>query len=265
MDQNRIEIYTDGACSGNPGPGGWAFAVIVNGNLVHEESGHAAHTTNQQMELTAARNALRYLDQHIAQDHQIPSGSTVIVYSDSMYLRDGITSWIHNWKRNGWRTSSKKDVSNKELWVAIDQLAHLVSEWSWVKGHAGNPYNERVDQLAQEASRGLVASTGQQRQDAASVSQEKHQKELIDFREFIASLRDTGMRGDRAVFREFAIPMTWHDEIALRYLVNLIEEMRQEPIASIHHVIDNMKWWLITLDFLRLKGQSDPNSHNEPR
>lgn len=135
-----ITIYTDGGCSGNPGPGGWAFAVSENGKLVTTSSGGDAQTTNNKMELTAVINALRYaLDK---------GEREVTILTDSQYVKNGITQWIHSWKRNGWRTSSKAPVKNVEYWVQLDSLNSSLSvTWSWVKGHAGIEGNEECDRL----------------------------------------------------------------------------------------------------------------------
>lgn len=135
-----ITIYTDGGCSGNPGPGGWAFAVSENGKLVTTSSGGDAQTTNNKMELTAVINALRFaLDK---------GEREVTILTDSQYVKNGITQWIHSWKRNGWRTSSKAPVKNVEYWVQLDSLNSSLSvTWSWVKGHAGIEGNEECDRL----------------------------------------------------------------------------------------------------------------------
>ncbi len=136
-------IYTDGACSGNPGPGGWgALMVARNGNSVLKERelcGGAADTTNNRMELQAAISALEALER--------PSKLTVV--TDSAYVKGGVTGWIHGWKRNGWKTSARKPVKNVDLWKQLDeaQARHKIS-WEWVKGHAGHPENERADELA---------------------------------------------------------------------------------------------------------------------
>ena len=136
-----IVIYTDGACSGNPGPGGWG-AILMSGAHRKELSGAEPETTNNRMEVTAAIEALAALKR----------ASDVELWTDSAYLRDGITKWIHGWKRNGWRTADKKPVKNAELWQALDaaQARHRIS-WHWLKGHAGHPENERADELAREA------------------------------------------------------------------------------------------------------------------
>jgi len=142
MENNSqaITIYTDGACSGNPGPGGWG-AILISGAHRKEINGGEADTTNNRMELIAAISALNALK----------SPSEVDLHTDSNYLRDGITSWIKNWKRNGWRTASKKPVKNADLWKMLEQARgqHEV-RWHWVKGHAGHPENERADELARE-------------------------------------------------------------------------------------------------------------------
>jgi ribonuclease HI len=137
---SEVTIYTDGACSGNPGPGGWG-AILISGEHRKELNGGEAETTNNRMELTAAIEALNALKRPC----------TVALYTDSVYVRDGITKWIHGWRRNGWRTADKKPVKNAELWQALEQALkrHMV-EWHWVKGHAGHPENERADELARE-------------------------------------------------------------------------------------------------------------------
>jgi ribonuclease HI len=137
----QVEIFTDGACSGNPGPGGWGAILRWDGKQ-RELSGGMAHTTNNQMELTAAIKALEALKEKCA----------VNLYSDSSYLRDGIKTWIHGWKKNGWKTADKKPVKNAGLWQALDAARgkHDV-EFHWIKGHAGHPENERCDELAREA------------------------------------------------------------------------------------------------------------------
>ncbi|PWL19090.1 ribonuclease HI [Falsochrobactrum shanghaiense] len=134
----RIEAFTDGACSGNPGPGGWGAILRWNGN-VKELKGGEADTTNNRMELMAAISALKALKEPCEVD----------LYTDSVYVRDGISGWIEGWKRNGWRTSAKKPVKNAELWQALDEArnGHVV-RWHWIKGHAGHPENERADELA---------------------------------------------------------------------------------------------------------------------
>ena len=133
-----INIYTDGACSGNPGIGGWGVVILNNGEEI-QLNGGANNTTNNKMELTAAIKALEYFEQ----------SKDLIIYTDSKYVKDGIESWIINWKQNGWKTSTKKPVKNKEMWIALDDLMkkHNIN-WEWVKGHAGNKHNEKADYLA---------------------------------------------------------------------------------------------------------------------
>jgi ribonuclease HI len=133
-----VEIYTDGACKGNPGPGGWG-AWLRAGDHERELWGGAAHTTNNRMELTAVIEALAVLNRP----------SRVTLHTDSQYVRNGITTWIHDWKRRGWTTADRKPVKNVDLWQRLDALRdrHEV-EWRWVKGHAGDPGNERADALA---------------------------------------------------------------------------------------------------------------------
>ncbi len=144
MTDKAVEIFTDGACRGNPGPGGWG-AILRFGENEKEIFGGEAATTNNKMELTAVIRALEALKQP----------SRVKLYTDSLYVMKGIQEWIHSWKRNGWKTADKKDVKNKELWVELDELRkrHQI-EWHWVKGHAGHPENERADALA---NRGIPA------------------------------------------------------------------------------------------------------------
>ena len=133
-----VRAFTDGACSGNPGPGGWG-AVLQFGDHERELHGGAEDTTNNRMELTAAIEALKALSEPCR----------VSLTTDSTYVRDGITQWLTNWKRNGWRTAAKKPVKNQDLWQALDREAarHEV-DWRWVKGHSGHPENERADRLA---------------------------------------------------------------------------------------------------------------------
>ena len=134
----EVEIFTDGACKGNPGPGGWG-AVLRFGDKERELSGGEAPTTNNRMELMAAIEALKALKKPCR----------VQLTTDSNYVRDGITKWIHGWRRNGWRTADRKPVKNAELWQALLDVSepHRI-EWHWVKGHAGHPENERADALA---------------------------------------------------------------------------------------------------------------------
>ena len=141
MSDAKVEIFTDGACSGNPGPGGWG-AILRFGGHERELSGAEPATTNNRMELMAAIAALEALKRPC----------TVQLTTDSNYVRDGVTKWIHGWKRNGWRTADKKPVKNMELWQRLDaaRASHEV-HWHWVKGHSGHPENERADQLARAA------------------------------------------------------------------------------------------------------------------
>ena len=137
-----VIIYTDGGCSGNPGPGGWGIVVIADG-LVKQLSGGEKDTTNNKMELTAAINALK-----VVRNTPSFAGRKIIVNIDSQYVRNGITSWIKNWKAKGWKTADKKPVKNQELWEELDALnAGLDINWNWVKGHAGVEFNEMCDKL----------------------------------------------------------------------------------------------------------------------
>ena len=139
--ENTVKIYTDGACKGNPGPGGWG-AILRYGESEKEINGYQPRTTNNIMELTAVIEALKLLSRPCE----------VIITTDSNYVKDGITKWIHNWKLKGWKTANRKSVKNKELWIELSQLTgkHQTT-WKWVKGHSGHPENERADQLANEA------------------------------------------------------------------------------------------------------------------
>ena len=137
----QVEVFTDGACSGNPGPGGWG-AILRYGDTEKELSGGEPETTNNRMEMMAAISALEALKRPV----------TVDIHTDSTYVRDGITKWIHAWKKRDWRTTDKKPVKNVDLWQRLEAAAakHEVA-WHWVKGHAGHPENERADELAREA------------------------------------------------------------------------------------------------------------------
>jgi len=140
-ERGIVDIYTDGACSGNPGPGGWGLILRFNG---HEKklSGGETETTNNRMELMAAIAGLKALKRP----------TRVRIHTDSTYVKDGITKWIANWKRNGWKTAAKKPVKNVDLWQALDAaLAGHEIEWHWVKGHSGHPENDRADALARDA------------------------------------------------------------------------------------------------------------------
>ena len=140
MSANKVIVHTDGACSGNPGPGGWGAILEYNGTR-KELSGGEANTTNNRMELMGAISALEALKRPAA----------VEMHVDSNYVKDGITKWIHGWKKNGWKTADKKPVKNAELWQRLDKAlgTHQIS-WHWVKGHAGHDDNERADELARE-------------------------------------------------------------------------------------------------------------------
>jgi ribonuclease HI len=138
MKNQTVVVHTDGACSGNPGPGGWGV-ILRYGEHEKELKGGEALTTNNRMELTAAIMALEALTRP----------ATVKLHTDSQYLRDGISKWIHGWKRNGWKTSDKKPVKNADLWQRLDlALQHHQVTWHWVRGHAGHDANERADELA---------------------------------------------------------------------------------------------------------------------
>lgn len=139
--KKNVTIYTDGACSGNPGPGGWG-AILIYGEHEKELSGGEAETTNNRMEMMAAIESLKALKHHCIVD----------VYTDSTYVRDGISDWIFKWKQNNWKNAQNKPVKNEDLWRELDKqtMRHKV-RWHWVKGHSGHPMNERADKLAREA------------------------------------------------------------------------------------------------------------------
>lgn len=140
-DSKTIQIFTDGACRGNPGPGGWGVLILAESGA-QEFYGAEEQTTNNRMELTAAIQGLGAVE----------SGASVAIYTDSQYVKNGLESWIKAWKANGWRTSAKKPVKNQDLWRALDSAAQrLVVSWHWVKGHSGHPQNERADALANRA------------------------------------------------------------------------------------------------------------------
>jgi ribonuclease HI len=144
----EVLVWTDGACQGNPGPGGWAALVVWEDGVTEEHSGGLPHTTNNIMEMTAALEGMR----------NIPEGSRVCVVTDSRYLHDGMTSWMTGWKRRGWKTAGGDPVKNQEVWMALEAAAagHEVVRWHWVKGHKGHALNERADVLAVAAA--LAAS-----------------------------------------------------------------------------------------------------------
>jgi len=140
-DGNIIELFSDGACKGNPGLGGWGV-LIKNSKTLYELKGTQQQTTNNRMELVAVIEGLRSIKEH----------AYIEITTDSMYVKNGINQWINNWKKNGWKTAAKKSVKNKDLWQELDELVQKYSiKWLWVKGHSGHPGNERADQLANEA------------------------------------------------------------------------------------------------------------------
>ena len=137
-----IKIYTDGSCLGNPGNGGWA-AIIIDDKKKIQIKGSKKDTTNNQMELLAPIKALK----------KIPKGSNVQIFTDSKYVKSGITEWINNWKKNGWKTASKQPVKNKDLWTELDQMTNEFQiKWSWVKGHSTDVLNNEVDLIARKAA-----------------------------------------------------------------------------------------------------------------
>ena len=144
-----IEVYTDGSCLGNPGTGGWAFLILSEGEDIND-FGYQQYTTNIQMELPAAINALEF----------IKESDEVTLFTDSSYVKNGITSWIVNWKKNNWKNSQKKEIKNKDLWIKLDFLnSNRNVTWKWVKAHDVNEHNNRVDLLAREAAEKLIKSS----------------------------------------------------------------------------------------------------------
>ena len=140
-----IKIYTDGSCLSNPGNGGWA-AIIIKDDKITEISGNEKNTTNNRMELLAPISALS----------KIEDKENIEIFTDSKYVKQGITEWINNWKSNGWKTSKKEGVKNKDLWTKLDELNNSLDvQWNWVKAHAGNEFNEKVDLLAKKAAEQL--------------------------------------------------------------------------------------------------------------
>ena len=138
----KYKIYTDGACSGNPGPGGWGAVIFDQDDKQKNISGSVKNTTNNRMELLAAIMSLK----------KIKTNSEVVIFTDSTYVKNGITEWMKNWKKNGWKNSSKKPVKNKDLWVKLDKLCEANSvSWKWVKGHSTNEFNNLADELATKA------------------------------------------------------------------------------------------------------------------
>ena len=167
MAEGRVTIHTDGACSGNPGPGGYG-AILQWGEHTRELKGGEPHTTNNRMELMAAIVALEKLKRPC----------TVDIHTDSQYLRNGIMTWVNGWKRNGWKTAEKKPVKNVDLWKRLDEaLGHHKVRWHWVRGHAGNVLNERADELAREAivavRAGAVGALASAKSDPAKESDAK--------------------------------------------------------------------------------------------
>ena len=145
----ETEIYTDGACIGNPGPGGWA-AIILNNGEKKELFGGEKLTTNNRMELTAAIKALEYCTRH---EGKQPTLKQIKIYTDSIYVKEGITVWIEKWEKNNWKTSDKKNVKNIDLWKKLKELVKSnVIEWCWIKGHSQNPLNDLADKLAKKAT-----------------------------------------------------------------------------------------------------------------
>tara|TARA_A100000164_G_C21558065_1_gene608235 strand:+ start:178 stop:639 length:462 start_codon:yes stop_codon:yes gene_type:complete len=145
---DKINIYTDGACKGNPGPGGWGVFIIYKNNKTKELYGYEKNTTNNRMELVAAIKALEFIELK----------EQIILHTDSTYLKQGITVWIQSWKRNNWKNKQKKDIKNLDLWKKLDTLNNFdIIDWKWVKAHDGNPGNEKADSLANDGIKKLFS------------------------------------------------------------------------------------------------------------
>ncbi len=146
---NGVQIYTDGGCHGNPGPGGWAF-IYTEGGHNAERSGFEAETTNNRMELTAVIRALEYAEERGC-GAAPAAGKEITIYTDSQYVQKGISEWIHSWLANNWKTAAKKPVKNKDLWMRLKELSdRCMPRWEWVRGHAGTENNEKCDILVQK-------------------------------------------------------------------------------------------------------------------
>tara|TARA_Y100000590_G_scaffold314054_1_gene355036 strand:+ start:247 stop:696 length:450 start_codon:yes stop_codon:yes gene_type:complete len=146
----EIKVYTDGACVGNPGPGGWAAIIIIGDNKKIQLFGGEKSTTNNRMELTAAIKSLEYFD---TKEGKELTAEKLKIYTDSIYLKDGITIWINNWEKNNWKTSDKKEVKNIDLWKKLRLSEKSMKiEWIWIKGHSNDPMNDLADKLAKEAT-----------------------------------------------------------------------------------------------------------------
>jgi ribonuclease HI len=148
--ETELRVFTDGGCSGNPGPGGWAFVIVDEDAVIAEKWGAEKDTTNNRMELMAAIAALEAIRDMTASGHAAPDRITV--YTDSQYVQKGMTEWIHGWKQKRWQTSGKEAVKNQDLWQRLDSLAGQSTViWVWIRGHTGNELNERCDRMTQEA------------------------------------------------------------------------------------------------------------------
>jgi ribonuclease HI len=154
MSRKIKSIYTDGACQGNPGPGGWGVVVCYQDDAIHEIGGGDAATTNNRMEMQAAIAALKFF-------HDANSQDSITLYTDSEYLKNGITQWIRGWKQKGWKTSTGKPVLNQDLWETLDKLNSRQIHWEYVRGHAGNIHNERCDKIARAFSVGKIPNLHQ--------------------------------------------------------------------------------------------------------
>jgi len=189
--ESQLTIYTDGACSPNPGPGGWGAVILRGATIVKELSGGEEVSTNNRMELSAAVEALR----------AVPSGARIVLYTDSIYLKNGITDWINKWQINEWRTADKKPVKNSDLWKDLLVLIerHQV-EWRWIKGHGTNPYNIRADELAVAARKNLALEVGP--------SQTTSSEEQISLFTGVTCSHKTGIGG-------WSVILTWRTHVKI--------------------------------------------------
>jgi len=244
----QVEIYTDGGCDPNPGPGGWG-AVLVSGPHTKEISGSDPATTNNRMELTAAIEALGMLT----------SPCSIILYTDSQYLRRGITSWVHSWKKNGWRKANGRPVENQDLWkTLLDKLEGHRVEWRWVKGHRGNPMNERADRLATQARRKqrMPAASTQKSERASAQTKELSKVEIYSRG---CALGEPGPGGYGAVLARpngqtdlvsGAWPLTTNNAMELWAVAAALRSLNRRSRVTVYttskYVLDGATRWLTT-------------------
>ena len=246
--RDRVEIYTDGGCDPNPGPGGWG-AILVSGDRTKEISGAEAHTTNNRMELTAAIRALALLKRPC----------DITLFTDSTYLRDGITRWSAQWKARGWRKADGSPVENMDLWQSLQsaQEQHTV-DWRWIRGHRGHRWNERADELATNARRALAAEDeGSARLDAVVASQASRRGEpRYDIYARGCALGNPGpggygaiiVRAERSVQRSGGWPVASSNVMDLWAIISALQSLPEPSHVVIHtpskYVIDGASRWL---------------------